>query len=426
MRHVAILFAARSCALLLLAAGCGEGDDTARRISRSHGSAGAGGAAMPGVTASSPAGVGEPAFGNSDGPSQAPLSEIEGAGECEVGVFCENAEPDPDECGSLTLEGDVETVEKPGNVLLVFDRSGSMMEDWNGQPRWQVAGTAIENALAPIADQMTVGSVFFPSPDAPAEADSDPAWGLGALGAGDDGFGACGVSEIGADDQVAFAPGGAFLDQMGGADASPKYAPVRGGFTPLSEALAVAQVALQDATLEGEISVVIITDGDPNCEWDQALATEIVADWQAQGIDTHVVGLPGLGGMGELVLNQLAMTGGTGTYLTPSDSAALEAALDRIVIETISVGFDSCFINLSPPAEVPEKLHLVVTQRGTESDVPHEYDTGEAAWTVSDDGAAVELLGNTCAAATSGAYESIRFEFGCVELPPASPPPPVE
>ena len=103
--------------------------------------------------------------------------------------------------------------------------------------------------------------------------------------------------------------------------------------------------------------------------------------------------------------------GGTGRR-RPSHGTPLSA---------ISVGFESCLVNLSPPAEVPEKLHLLVIQAGSESDVPHEYDTGEAAWTVSDDGAAVELLGNTCAAATSGAYESIRFEFGCVELPPASP-----
>ena len=44
-----------------------------------------------------------------------------------------------------------------------------------------------------------------------------------------------------------------------------------------------------------------------------------------------------------------------------------------------------------------------------------------AGWTVSDDGAHVTLMGGLCDNATGGAYASINFEFGCVQLPPLPP-----
>jgi hypothetical protein len=89
------------------------------------------------------------------------------------------------------------------------------------------------------------------------------------------------------------------------------------------------------------------------------------------------------------------------------------------------VGYEEFTIAINPPADVPEDLHLVVTEGGYEKDMPHVFDTGDEAWTVSDDGAVVELVGDVCEAAKAPTYESIRFEFGCVELPPAPPPPPI-
>ncbi len=384
-------------------------------------------AADDGDTAATPASEGM--FGNSTAPTMAPLPDLpEDALECEVGVFCESMDPDPDDCGSLTLEGDVEVVEKPGNVLLVFDRSGSMDQDWNGQARWQAAGTAIDNALAPLADKLTVGSVFFPSPDPGTDTGQciDPT-GIACIFVPDltIGSGTCAVNQISAEDQIDFTLGPDFLTQLtggGGGGGTPKYAPVGGGRTPLSEGLAEAQLALQSATLDGEVTVVVITDGAPNCGWDEGLATQIITDWQAAGIKTYVVGLPGVDADAEGILNRLASAGGTNMYLTPNDAATLEQELINIVQETVSAGFDSCTINLDPAAEVPDKLHLVVSEGGDESAVPHVYDNGEDAWTISDDGSVVELLGDTCTAATDGIYTSIRFEFGCVELPPAMPP----
>ena len=72
------------------------------------------------------------------------------------------AVPDQDDCGTVELNAKVEMVQHPGNVLLVFDTSFSMTMDWNGMPRSQQAAPAIVNALTPLQDQLTIGTVFFP------------------------------------------------------------------------------------------------------------------------------------------------------------------------------------------------------------------------------------------------------------------------
>jgi hypothetical protein len=369
-------------------------------------------------------------FGNTDAvPPPTPVGAGGAGGDgCVVGQFCEPKDPDPDNCGSLTLEAEVEVIEHPGNVLLVFDRSGSMSDQWNGQPRWEAAGGAIENALMPLTDILTVGSVFFPSADPNATPVCVDPTGIACI------FvpwlvlpsGTCGVNPISAADQIAFIPGADFLTKFGGAaNTAPPYAPVPGGFTPLKEGLQQAQAALAAGMLTGITSVVVITDGDPNCEWDAAVSRQIVADWKAAGISTHVIGLPGVGSMGETVLNDLAATGGTGNYITPSDAAALEQKLREIAMETVSSGFDSCEIALNPPAEVPEKLHLVVTENGQDLDVARDL-AEDFSWSITGDGGMVTLQGRLCDDATAGRFQRLRFEFGCVDLPPLEPPPPVE
>jgi hypothetical protein len=330
------------------------------------------------------------------------------------------------------LEAEVEVTENPGNVLLVFDRSTSMIDDWNGQARWEEAGSAIQNALTPLADLLTVGSVFFPSPDPDAPAVCIDPSGIACI------FvplfvpsGSCRVNPIAASDQIGFMSGADFMSAFAGSgNGAPVYAPVPSdngalSFTPLKEALQQAQSALAGATLTGITSVVIITDGEPNCEWDMNVSRQIVSDWNAAGIHTHVIGLPGVQGNGPGVLNTLAEAGGTGSYITTNDAAALELKLREIATETVQRGFESCEITINPPAEVPDKLHLVVTEGGVDQNVARDL-SADASWNVSVDGALVTLEGRLCDDATGGRFEAIRFEFGCVDLPPLPPPPPLE
>lgn len=329
------------------------------------------------------------------------------AGPCVVGQLCGPTTPDPDNCGTLTLEGDTTVTEVPGNVLMVFDRSSSMNQDWNGMMRWQAAGSAMLSALMPLQDKLTIGAVFFPDNTA--------------------GFGStCTVDPITDPDQIAFMPGAMALAKMQAAAPSgtptPLYSSSAMG-TPTLEGLQAADAALAAATLTGITSVILVTDGDPNCAWDEATATGIVSGWAARGIKTYVLGVPGVGGGGVATLNAVAMAGGTMQYIPPTDAATLAMTIGEIVEETVTTGIDSCTIIFDSPAAAPDKLTLAVTEGGVEAAVPHVYPDGSAAWTISDDGTTVELLGNTCAAAMNGTYESLRFVFGCEDLPPADPPP---
>jgi hypothetical protein len=326
---------------------------------------------------------------------------------CVVGQFCGPTTPDPDNCGTLTLEGDTTVTEVPGNVLMVFDRSSSMNQDWNGMMRWQAAGGAMLSALMPLQDKLTIGAVFFP--------DNTEGFGM-----------TCTVDPITDADQIAFMPGAMALEKMQAAAPSgtptPLYSSSAMG-TPTLEGLQAADAALAAATLKGITSVILVTDGDPNCAWDEAMATGIVSGWAARGIKTYVLGVPGVGGGGVATLNAVAMAGGTDQYIAPTDAATLATTIGEIVEETVTTGIDSCTITFDQPAAAPDKLALAVMEAGVEAAVPHTYPDGTAAWTISDDGTTVELLGNTCAAAMNGTYESLRFVFGCVELPPADPPP---
>jgi Mg-chelatase subunit ChlD len=334
---------------------------------------------------------------------------------CVQGMRCfDRDEADENDCGHQTLDSSVKTITNPGNILLVFDTSSSMNEDWNGMQRWQAAGQAIMNALTPLQDLLTVGTVFFPRNDPNSCIDPTGIACVFAPGLG------CGVTPITSADQINFQPGAQFLSAFAGGG-TPLYAPLLGGLTPLSEGLQQAQTALAGATLTGITAVIVITDGDPNCAWDEAASTQIVAGWAAMGIKTYVLGVPGVGTQGETVLNNLAVAGGTQMYIPPTDPMALEAKVNEIVSSTVTSGIDSCTIDLVPPAEAPDKLHLVVTEAGVEEDVARTL-SADASWDVSPDGATVTLSGTLCDAAKAGVYEHLRFDFGCVELPPAPPP----
>lgn len=396
--------------------GCGDESVSPKRGDEADGTAATGGDGD-----SDPNGFGNP---TGDGDGFSTLGDggvLPDGGRCQQGVFCEDDAPDSDDCGSLELGADVETIEEPGNVLVIFDRSGSMDQDWNGTGvKWQLAGQAVIDALTPVANQLTVGAVFFPSPDANACAPDDF---LCAFTGG----GTCGVNPITAADQITFKPGPDFLTEFGTVGNAPKFQPVGGGRTPLTggviqggEALAAG---LADGTLTGTTSVIIITDGSPNCSWDEPATNNLIASWQAQGIKSYVVGLPGAGGAAT-VLDTLAVSGATTMHITPADSATLAAEVQSIVLQTVSIGFKECVFDLDPAAAVPDDLHLVVNENGVDQDVGRDLGAG-GGWSITPDGVTVTLTGNLCDSAKAGIYESILFKYGCVELPPLPPPDPV-
>jgi hypothetical protein len=146
-----------------------------------------------------------------------------------------------------------------------------------------------------------------------------------------------------------------------------------------------------------------------------------VTAWAAAGIQTHVVGLPGVEGAEEL-LNAIAAAGGSGTYIDPASSAELQTRLNAIFTATIQAGFESCEMHLDHPAAAPDELHLVVTQNGIKQDVDRNL-SKDASWTINTAGDTVVLKGQLCDMAKDGSFEALTFEYGCVDLPPLAAPP---
>jgi hypothetical protein len=407
--------------LCLSLGGCGAADNEGIRDGNNPGGGGAGGAS--GASGAGAGGAGGAAGLDIDMPG-APMDFGGGGGAagmnmCQEGVFCEPMDPDGEGCGTLRLEGEVSKV--PGNVLLVFDRSFSMDMDWNGMLRWQAAGTAMVDSLTPLAADLTIGMIGFPSPDAMA-------FGLN-----------CTVLGIDSPDQIAFKPGADALAELstGGAMGVPKYDAMRpsdvspsAGATPTAEAIAMADQALNAATLTGATAVVIITDGEPNCQWAdptmmaEATTNATIARWLSEkNIKTYVVGLPGVGGVGPTILEALATSGGTAPYLTPTNSMELAMKMGEIISST--VGFNSCTITLNPMADQVDKLQMVVEEPAVvgQQQVPRDLGNG-AGWSISPDGLTVELLGQVCEDAKSGRFTALTFEYGCIELPPIVIKPP--
>jgi hypothetical protein len=297
-------------------------------------------------------------------------------------------------------------------LLVVFDQSGSMNDAWGTSNKLQAAQDALTAAITPLADQLTIGAILFPTfacvPFLPP-----PEGGA--------------VAPISDPLQISFRPGPEFLATWNGLWPGGQG---NGLGTPVNEAMDRAAVALQEAagTLTGVTAVMLFTDGAPNCIPDAALQgiptqleTAHAAGWLAgnPSIKTYVVGLPGAGGV--QLLDDIAVAGGTMTYITPDDPAVLEAKLNEIVLSTVKMGFDSCTLNLDPPAEVVDKLQIVVNDAmNGPAYIPADLGGGSG-WSITPDGRTVELLGQVCEDAMSGRFSSVKFEYGCDE-PPMIPP----
>lgn len=365
-------------------------------------------------------------FGNTDGlPPNLPVGGAGGeadagptvdAGRCMVGQFCPSNDPDPDDCGTLEFVPDVEITRTPGNLLIVFDQSGSMEMPWTdtGKTKIQAASDALIAALTPLQDEVTVGGLFLPQRT--------------CLDFFDPSVMSNSVDPIEMPTQINFMAGPAFLAAW-----TAHWTTYMGGVigTPLQEAFDRADLALTAATanmtLTGTTAVVAFTDGEPNCIPDATMVTTLpaeqhAANWLAKGIKTYVVGLPGA--MGATTLTTVAQSGGTMQYIDPGDPAALETKLREVVQETVKTGFNSCSMKLSPVPEVPDELLMIVN----EPMVGVQQVPRDRGWSLSVDGgeASIEITGALCEAAMLGRFESIKFQYACPEQEPPPPLPPVE
>jgi hypothetical protein len=211
---------------------------------------------------------------------------------------------DPTEGSIVGVAGDG-GVGLPGTgdltVLLVFDKSSSMLYDWQGKTRWQVANESLRNALDGILDVLTIAVVRFPL------------------------LQSCSVPDLDSGSQIDFTTGRRFVDLWQSMEHR-----LESLGTPLGKALSAADRAIDQAREDGRLDkrfrVVLVTDGEPNCGESIDDMTRLVGRWYEAGVETLVIGLPG-SEAAALTLDALAEAGGTGAVTTTDTEGELDGAL---------------------------------------------------------------------------------------------------
>lgn len=312
--------------------GCGEtGADT----SRSGLQAGDGDGAGADPFGNAGDGDGAAGFGNGNG-----SGAVGGGGGGGLGGGAGGSYVDPSEanCGSVEITPKVDYA--PGNILVIFDRSGSMEDaDFNGMRRFDAANAALVSAVQPYtcppgaanpdgtqcSDPLTLGTILFPTG---LSLVCDP------------------VTPFEMDPQITWRKSTEWLPVWNAFGDNPTF----GGGTPIEAAFMEADRVLYQYRdqLDGAIAVLFLTDGGSTCFSPTFAdgspitpAAELATKWAADGIRTHVVSVePG----GSAFNDNIASVGGTGKSINPTNPQELDDAMRSIIQETAAVA--SCDIVL--------------------------------------------------------------------------------
>lgn len=320
------------------------------------------------------------------------------------------------DCGESNFQ--VDSI--PPNVLMVLDKSGSMVKNlWDadndmGTPdvtRWESLHNVVEFVVWSFEEKINFGAVLFPSAEATATY----------------GAGACRVES---EPEVPVEPlnADAVLDGIPPADAVDEIQ----GATPATKGIETAVAALEDLDPTVDRHMILVTDGAANCHgatsaelmenYDVTLP-DTVAAAAADGIHTYVVGIDivdqvvGVGTDGNpeanpfLELNKVATAGGVPRpgpekFYNVANEIELRDALEAIAGDLIS-----CVIPLEME---PPKPHLVEIRIGGVV-VPKIDDCqSEDGWTYLNPGGpydVIELCGTACDLIAE--HGTLDAKFGC-------------
>jgi hypothetical protein len=359
---------------------------------------------------------------NAGGDANAGAAGEDGSGTCTFSAL--------GTCGGASLQAERRTV----NMLLVIDKSGSMVDSIGDEDKWTAMKSALAQSLGRVEAELNFGLELFPyslSETIPASCDTD----------------CCAMPDGDAAIVEPIRPG-----TEASSDIAYRLAATSpGGGTPTAKAL---QNALEyfttgdGASLPGQSYVLLATDGGPNCNpdltctaatcttnldgtdcgggnccrnadaHDQCLDDMAVdtalSELLTAGIPTFVVGLPGTSQYGTY-LDDFAHNGGmentsgSTKYYAVSESQGVKGLVD--VFDTITTELvRSCNIPLQEPPDNPNFVNVAIDCNV----VPPMSDDGSG-WHYDDPNTptAVILVGPVCDRLQADGAKRVDVLFGC-------------
>ncbi len=309
------------------------------------------------------------------------------------------------DCGQMN----VPINQLPPDILIVQDRSGSMNDNSNDMScnggcaaasKWAQVTAAINAVVTQTQAKVNWGLKFF--------ADTDNVCGVGNTVA----------VPVAANNAAAIATAiTGSTSANGGVN--------NGSHTPTQQAEQAGAAYLGTLTDNNPKYILLATDGLPNCTPaslnidadNSAGAATAVANAKAAGFPTFVVGIATASdAMATQTLNTMAtnggepQTGGATSYYNVTDTASLEAALDKIVGIVAS-----CTISL---ATAPKGFTNVAISAddgsGKPIEIPQDATNG---WSYGPNMTTVVLNGTSCTNLQNGTYSNFQFYYACTGQP---------